>query len=51
MVSLAHPVAARERARLQDLAGDVLLVVPRRTEPGFHDHVVALAASDGIPFR
>jgi len=32
-------------------AGDVLLVVPRRAEPGFHDHVVALAASDGIPFR
>lgn len=51
VVSLAHRVAARERARLDDLAGDVLLVVPRRVEPGLHDRVVALAASDGTLFR
>jgi hypothetical protein len=51
VVSLAHRVAARETARHQDLAGDVLFVVPRQTEPGFHDRVVTLAQSDGFAFR
>jgi hypothetical protein len=50
-LSVAHSVAARERARLEDLAGEVLLVVPRHAEPGLHDRVVALAASDRIVFR
>jgi hypothetical protein len=51
VVGLAHRVALRESTTLADLAGDVLLVVPRRAEPGIHDRIVALAASDGGRFR
>jgi hypothetical protein len=50
VVSLAHRVAARPAARLADLAGDVLLVPPRRVEPGLHAQVSALAAGDGAAF-
>lgn len=49
VVSLAHRVTACETARLEDFAGDVLLVVPWDVEPGFHNRVVALL--DGAPFR
>jgi hypothetical protein len=33
------------------LVGDVLLVVRRNVELGLRDHVVVLAASDGVSFR
>src|SRR5690242_17555156 len=51
VVSVAHRVAAAERARLEDLAGEVLLVVPRAVEPSVHDRVAALATTDGHVFR
>jgi LysR family transcriptional regulator, benzoate and cis,cis-muconate-responsive activator of ben and cat genes len=51
VVPFGHPVAAQQTARLEDLAGDVLLVAPRRAEPRLHSRVVALATSDGSPFR
>ncbi|MEA2247599.1 MAG: hypothetical protein QOH46_2128 [Solirubrobacteraceae bacterium] len=51
VVSLGHRVTARASVRLEDLAGEVLLVVPRRDEPGLHDRIVAVATSDGRPFR
>jgi hypothetical protein len=46
-----HRLASREAARLNGFAGDVLLAVPRHAEPGLHARVVALADSDGTPFR
>lgn len=49
VVWLSHRVTAGETARLEDFAGDVLLVVPRGAEPGFQSRVVALL--DGAPFR
>lgn len=51
VVSVAHRVALAERARLEDLAGDALLVMPRTAEPSVHDRVAALAATDGLVFR
>jgi DNA-binding transcriptional LysR family regulator len=51
VVSLAHRAATRETARHEDLAGDVLFVAPREAEPALHDHIVALAESDGFAFR
>jgi hypothetical protein len=51
VVSLAHPVAAHETVGLEDLAGDVLLVVPHDAEPGLHSAVAALAVGDGSRFR
>lgn len=51
VVSLEHPVAARATARIEDLAREVLLVVPRSSEPALHDRVAALAVTDGRPFR
>jgi DNA-binding transcriptional LysR family regulator len=51
VVSVAHRVALAERARLEDLAGDALLVMPRTAEPSVHDRVAALAATDGVVFR
>jgi hypothetical protein len=50
-LSLSHRLTARESVRLEDLADDVLLVVPRRAEPGVHDRVVALATADDTRFR
>jgi hypothetical protein len=47
IVPLGHRVAARAAARLEDLAGDVLLVVPHRAEPGPHERVLAMAAIGG----
>jgi DNA-binding transcriptional LysR family regulator len=51
VVSVAHRVALAERARLEDLAGDALLVMPRTAEPSVHDRVAALATTDGLVFR
>jgi hypothetical protein len=51
VVSVSHRVALAERARLEDLAGDALLVMPRTAEPSVHDRVAALAATDGLVFR
>ena len=51
VVSVGHPVAAAEWARLEDLAGEVLLVVPRTAEPSVHDRVAALATTNGLGFR
>jgi DNA-binding transcriptional LysR family regulator len=51
VVSVAHRVALAESARLEDLAGDALLVMPRTAEPSVHDRVAALAATDGLGFR
>jgi len=51
VVSLGHRAAGRETVRLQDLAGDVLLVVRRSAEPGLHERVITAATSDGAPFR
>ncbi|HEX6022465.1 MAG TPA: LysR substrate-binding domain-containing protein [Solirubrobacter sp.] len=51
VVSFAHRVALAETARLEDLAGEVLLVMPRTAEPSVHDRVAALAATDGLVFR
>jgi DNA-binding transcriptional LysR family regulator len=51
VVPVAHRVARAETARLEDLAGDALLVMPRAAEPSVHDRVAALAATDGLVFR
>jgi len=51
VVSVGHRVAAAEWARLEDLAGEVLLVVPRTAEPSVHDRVAALATTNGLGFR
>jgi DNA-binding transcriptional LysR family regulator len=51
VVSFAHPVTSRETARLEDLAGDLLIVPPQWSEPGPYDRAVALAMSDGARFR
>jgi len=51
VVSVGHRVAAAEGARLEDLAGEVLLVVPRTAEPSVHDRVAALATTNGLGFR
>jgi hypothetical protein len=51
VVSVAHRVAAVEVARIEDLAGEVLLVMPRTAEPSVHDRVAALAVTDGLIFR
>ncbi|MEA2380936.1 MAG: hypothetical protein QOH72_907 [Solirubrobacteraceae bacterium] len=50
VVSLGHRLAARENVRLEDLAGEVLLVPPRADEPGLHDRIAALAARNGRSF-
>jgi DNA-binding transcriptional LysR family regulator len=51
VVSLGHRAAGSETVRLQDLAGDVLLVVRRSAEPGLHERVITAATSDGAAFR
>jgi DNA-binding transcriptional LysR family regulator len=51
VVSLGHSIAARETARIADLAGDVLLLAMRDAEPGPHARLAQLAASDGMRFR
>ncbi len=51
VVSVGHRAAGSETVRLQDLVGDVLLVVRRSAEPGLHERVVAAASSDGAAFR
>lgn len=51
VVSLGHRAARSETIRLQDLAGDVLLVARRSAEPGLHERVITATGSDGVPFR
>jgi DNA-binding transcriptional LysR family regulator len=51
VVPRAHRLATRDRVRLEDLAGEVLLVVPRGAEPSLHDRAVALSGSGGAAFR
>lgn len=51
VVALGHRVTACASVRIADLVSDVLLVVPRRDEPGLHDRIVAIAATDGSSFR
>jgi hypothetical protein len=51
LVSLEHRIAGTETTRLEDLAGEVLIVVPRRAEPGLHTRVLALANHDVARFR
>ena len=51
VVSLAHRITTRATPQLADLAGDVLLVVPDRAEPGVHARVVELAESSGARFH
>ena len=50
-VGLAHRAAGREQVPLESFAGETLLVVPRRSEPGVHDHIVRLTQRDGGPLR
>jgi DNA-binding transcriptional LysR family regulator len=51
VVALGHRAARSETVRLQDLAGDVLLVVRRSAEPGLHERVITAATSDSAAFR
>ena len=51
VVSLGHRAAQSESVRLQDLAGDVLLVAQRSAEPGLHDRVITVATGGGVRFR
>jgi DNA-binding transcriptional LysR family regulator len=50
VVSLGHRVTVHDSIRLEDLAGEVLLIVPRRYEPGVHDRAAALATRDSPSF-
>jgi hypothetical protein len=50
-VAAGHRAASRDTATLETFAGETLLVVPRRSEPGVHDRIVQLAQRNGRPFR
>ena len=50
-VPVTHRLAAQHVVALDDLAGEVLVVVPRSAEPGLHDRVMSVAVRDGRPFR
>lgn len=51
IVSVAHRLAGCDVARLEDLAGDALVVVPPLAEPEVHAQVIGLAASGRTAFK
>ena len=50
-VALSHRLAGHDVAGMEDLAGEVLLMVPRRAEPGVHARTSELLGPAGHPFR
>jgi DNA-binding transcriptional LysR family regulator len=51
VVPVAHRLAGHGPMRIEDLAGDVLLLADRLAEPGVHERVLGLVAAAGVRFR
>jgi hypothetical protein len=51
VVPVAHRFAGRDPMRIEDLAGDVLLLAHPLAEPGVHERVLGLVAAARVPFR